>query len=764
MRAAIREIAIFACYLLLAVVLTWPLAIRLTTAVAGLGDPLLNTWILDWDCYALTHSPFHLFQAPIFYPAKYPLAYSENLVGIALVCLPFYLAGLASLTIYNIAVLLGFAFSAYGGFVLARVVTRRTAGSLIAGILFGFVPYRFDHLPHVQIIWGGWLALLLAALLVYRRSPTWRNAALAGAAFVMNGLTNIHYLLFGSVAFALTLLLIALTESRDARFWSRLFAALVLGALVLLPFLLPYRIVSRQYGMKRGEGESLLGSAVPTDWLIAPSQSALYGRVTDEALRHGERKLFPGLLPIALLGAALLLTPRRQEQNQASPPRRVPLLWLDIAIVVFALLTYVGAVTDGIVITWRGHLLLDFGTSFIPATLLVACVLARLAIRFPRGWGDGNLRTVLARSRFPLELWAAALWIVVGVLGSFGLNAFFHGFLFHKIVAFRSIRAPARWAMVTYAGLTVWSAAGFAAMQPRRWRIALLFALALLDVWPSIRWEHALVEPRAADRWLAESKAAPLIELPVHRLDVIFIYLLGATAHHVPIFNGISGFEPPLHRALREHPLDDKLLDLLERNGCRFILVHPDWFGWEAIGALQWLRRNVGQGRLAFVRRFDGGINGDWLFALPTVAVDWERFRAPAVPDRAGFTPEQELLRLFNGQPTYNDSTFGQLEQPKRGPDVAGAMTVSGWALSPYGIRSINVRIDSGRVRLPAELMPRPGVSEHFPWYPQTPRPMFALTLPRRPWSVPRDTDVQIEIIDGRGHVTLLPDLPLTWR
>ena len=36
-----------------------------------------------------------------------------------------------------------------------------------------FVPFRFDHMPHLQIIWGGWLPLMLAALLHYWKRSTW---------------------------------------------------------------------------------------------------------------------------------------------------------------------------------------------------------------------------------------------------------------------------------------------------------------------------------------------------------------------------------------------------------------------------------------------------------------------------------------------------------------------------------------------------------------------------------------------------------------
>lgn len=65
---------------------------------------------------------------------------------------------------------------------------------------FAFLAYRFDHLAHVRIVWSGWLPILLAAILLFAEKPTRRRAALFAAAPTMNGLTNIHWLLLGSLA------------------------------------------------------------------------------------------------------------------------------------------------------------------------------------------------------------------------------------------------------------------------------------------------------------------------------------------------------------------------------------------------------------------------------------------------------------------------------------------------------------------------------------------------------------------------------------
>jgi hypothetical protein len=750
----LRELVLFAFYLIVAIALTWPLAARLPTAVSDLGDPLLNAWIIDWDCYALTRRPLHLFDAPIFYPAKFPLAFSEHLVGIAILCLPFYAAGLGAVTTYNIALLFGFALSAYGASVLARVITHRFIPAVLAGLLYGFVPYRFGHLSHIQVISAGWLPLLLAALLVYRRSPTIRNAALLGGAFVMNGLTNIYFFFFGSVALALTVILMAIAERHDKLFWLRMGVAVGTGMVILLPFLVPYAVVSSAYGLKRGVGETMNGSASWTDWLIPPRQNALYGGMPNDEDRHAERELFPGAMMLFLATAGVLLIPRRDAECVRRPRRR--LLWLDGAIVVLTILTFIGAITREIHIDWHGRLILEFGRSFLPATLLVICIVIRFAIQFPAAIGDGNLRTAISRSRLSFELWAAALWIVIGVVGALGLHAFFHTFLFQFVPGFRAIRAPARWAMVAYTGLAGWAAVGASALDKRRWVMPLLFGLTLVDLRPRVRWEHAVVEPAPADRWLATMHAGPLLELPIHRFDALYLYLLRSTAHHVPIFDGISGFEPPLHRILREQPLTDATFPLLEENGCRYVLVRPDWFGGQWPAAMAWLQRGIAQGHLVFLRRFDGGVSGDWLFAMPRVEKNWHRFRVPS--------DDIQIARLLEGKPTVNSSTFAQLYQPKHLSQISGMMTISGWALSPDGIRSVTALIDSGRVRVTCGLFQREDVTKLHPWYPKTQYPAFATAIPRRPRGVPEQTDLQIEIIDGAGKRTLLPDVLVTWR
>jgi hypothetical protein len=731
----------FAAYLALAIAMTWPMPARIETAVTDEGDPLHLAWILDWDIHALTHAPLRIFDAPVFHPAKYPLAFSENLILVAALCLPFKLLGLGPVAIYNVALLLGIALSAWSAYLAGWVVTRRVFAALMAGLLYGFVQYRFGHVQHLQIVWSAGLPLLLAAIAIYRRMPTWPRAALVAAALASNALMNIYNFLFGAVMLLLSLLLIALAERRGARFWLRLGAALAIAGVALLPVLMPYWIVSKTYGMERISNEALDGSARLYDWLIAGGRSLVYDAITDPALRRPERELFPVLVMLALALAALL------RSAAAEPPlserrlrRRTPIL--DAVIVVLAVGTYFALITDRVKIMAGERILLAYRGTTTVMLLLVIALLVRFAPR---------LREAMQGSRFSLDLWIAALWIGIGLIGSLGMHTPFHTFLFEQVPGFKATRVPARWAMVSYAGLAVWAAYGMTLIATKWWRVAALFALALVDVWPRIRWMHTLVEPSEVDLWIRQERAGPVYFLPFDRGEPAYSMLFRATAHHQPMFNGLSSFEPPLHAELSKHSYDARTLDLLERHGGRFVVVRPEWCGWEAVPIFAWLRDNIARGRLAFVRRFEFGSGGDWVFA---VTRNERRPRGPAA----------ELAALLEGKPVRSGITFGRMSSPRQYAEIDGALEISGLAMSPHGIRSVTALIDSGRVRLPVPLFERADYSAAFPWYPQTPRPAFALLVPERPKGVWKYTDVQIEIVDGRGEVTRLADAPITWK
>jgi hypothetical protein len=77
---------------------TWPLALHLGSDLPiDLGDSLLNCWTLSWGAdhvLSMLHGHFDGFrgywQAPIFHPAPFALAYSEHLFAQAVQIAPLY--------------------------------------------------------------------------------------------------------------------------------------------------------------------------------------------------------------------------------------------------------------------------------------------------------------------------------------------------------------------------------------------------------------------------------------------------------------------------------------------------------------------------------------------------------------------------------------------------------------------------------------------------------------------------------------------------
>jgi hypothetical protein len=770
LRRAIREAAFFAAYLLLSIALTWPLAIHLSTTVSDLGDPLLTSWIIDWTSHALLHQPLRLFDAPMFYPSVTPLAFSEHLAGVALLTLPFHLAGLPPLAVCNLGLLLGFALSGYGAFVLARLFVASRMAAFVAGIFFAFVSFKFDHLAHMQIISSGWVPLILAALIAYCRKPTWKRAALFGAAFAMNGLTNIYYLLFTAAAVGTALIVLFLIDPqrRDVKFWLRAIGALALAGLVLLPFLLPYRTVSKLYNMKRPEAEVKAGSGHLDDWLRATPRSRLYGNHVPPDSHHHEREVFPGLLPILLIGAAILMTPRRERAAGTSAVDPRLLRALDVLIVFLAMLAIMAMMSEP---RFRFRLfdrtILSVRDSDVPLIGFLLAVLARVSLQLPKAWGEGrSLRDSVRDSRFDLGAWLAIVWIVAGVLGTLGLNSFFYRFLFERIEAYQSIRAPGRWAVVAYAGMVPWVAIGAQQLLARRRRLvaAALLLAALVDVWPDVQWEQALSDAPPVDRWLKKEQVAPVVEWPVDNW-LAFRYLLAATHHHLPLMNGSSGWEGPVYRDMRmssEGRSYNWTLRLAETNGCKLLVVHGHWLQDFADSARvrATLERAVRERRIAFLRRFDHGVEGDFVFAITRNFPDWHRLAPPNVPDGAGQLPPQTLATFLAGQPTYNLGTFGKLES--RPAVVEGALTIQGWAISPHGVKNVYVWVNERRLKYEAWRVKRPEITRAFPWYYEN-ECGFTLTIAKRPFSVPRDTDVQVEIVDAAGKHTWLEDHLFIW-
>src|SRR2546423_451663 len=106
----------FFLYVVVTIVMTWPLAAGLAHDVPGdFGDPLFTSWVLAWDA---THLGRGWWSANIFAPHPLSLAYSEHFLPQALQALPVYWLTQNPILSYNLLFLSTFALSGLGMFLL----------------------------------------------------------------------------------------------------------------------------------------------------------------------------------------------------------------------------------------------------------------------------------------------------------------------------------------------------------------------------------------------------------------------------------------------------------------------------------------------------------------------------------------------------------------------------------------------------------------------------------------------------------------------
>jgi len=307
------------------IVLTWPNVLQ-PHKVADHYDPYFSVWRLGHIAHALTRWPIALFDGNIFYPAKNTLAYSDAMLLEGLVAAPMLWAHISPSLAYNIVLLLGFIGSGVGMFVLARHLTGSVGAALVAPSVFTAMPYRIEHLMHLELQWAMFIPLSMWAVHRTMESGQWRHGLLVGLFLWLQFLSCVYYGVFLSLTLVLfvPLLLTFKGHVEFRRFAPPLATGAALAALLTLPYGIPYAAASQTVGA-RPLDEITHYSALPISYLATSELNRFWGW-TSELYGAPELRLFPGLIALVLALGALL-----------HPRRRLVILYAVMAFVVVQL-------------------------------------------------------------------------------------------------------------------------------------------------------------------------------------------------------------------------------------------------------------------------------------------------------------------------------------------------------------------------------------------------------------------------------------------
>lgn len=530
-------------YTALAIVLTFPLILHLSTTLPrDLGDPLLSTSILWWNAHAVPFTD-RWWNGFAFYPAPGTLAFSDPRLGSSLMATPLQWIGLNPAAAYNITFLATYPLCALAAHWLGFVLTARHGASTVAGLVFGFCPFRAAHMPHLELLAAFGMPCALAALHLFLRTKRRKWLAVFALALVVQGLCSSYYLLFFSVFLAVWLLWFFRPD--DWRSHLEIVIAGAIAGVVMLPLVLGYGAIHRFYGFERSFDEIQSFSADVTSFFVSHATLLLWGWTAPWSKSEGE--LFPGATVLVLVAIGAVLRWKASDR----PPRR----WRSV-IVALAGVCAATAIAGWAFGPWRltvPGLTMDSSAPFKPMSIAAMLLLLWLvtSVQF--------LRAYRARSLFAFYLLAAGVLLVC----SLGPKPTFAGrqFLYEppyawlmRTPAFASIRVPARFAMpatlaLAMAGALVAARLG-AALTPRKARIVttLLIVGAAADGWT---WPLTL--PTLPPTWAAGRAQghSSVIELPFGDPVRDFAAMFRATVHGRPVVNGSSGFEPAHYAALR---------------------------------------------------------------------------------------------------------------------------------------------------------------------------------------------------------------------
>ena len=625
----LREIVVLFGFCLFTAILTWPYVTRLRDAVVDKGDPYLVAWIMWWDYHQTFTDPLHLFDANIFYPLKYTLAFSEHCYGIALLFFPLYFIGLTPLTVQTIALFLGFAVSGYGAFRLARTLTGSTSVGWVAGIIFAFIPFRFNTMSQVPYVFSPWMPLLFEALVLFTRERSKKRAVWLGFAFFMSGISTITWFVFSLLPLGLfaAVLLTRYDLWRDRKFWLRAGVALAAAAVALLPFMIPYTLAARLYGFKRSTDEIKANSATLGHWLSVERRNKLWNRMGEGIYEGWKFKLFPGLLPILFSLAALLLGGESaRARNSVQEASSTPLLlhWLPRLDALIIALFAVSLLAIGFDHSDAFYNLFDNLTSERVLAMLTIAIMVRLCIAYPSFLNARrpNLVETLRSDARSDAFWLGSILVVIGFCFSLGWNFFFFRICYQLFPVFKSMRVVTRGALLTYLGLAILAGIGVKYLaerinqrypQFRRKHVVIAACVLLLIEFNSAPLEIMRGDP-FPDAVTLRLRDTPMrggiVHLPAGG-DNNYRYMLRAADHKKPLIVGTSGFNSPIEEKIenltRTGAISDELMALLESVPASYLVLSNNAIIPQRIPEYQaFLYRQLSSGRLRFINRFDG--------------------------------------------------------------------------------------------------------------------------------------------------------------
>lgn len=306
-------------YAVMAVVMTWPVALHLSDRFAGGGvDLKVSLWDMWWVERVALDGEAPLHTRHLFYPEGVSLAHHSISWRAGLFALPLR-AAFGPITGYNLFFLGETVACCFATFLLALRLGGRPDAAIVSGAVLGFFPYRMAQAashPNLGSLSMIPLSLLCVEAALQTRKPAWIIAGGACTALVL--LTGAHLFIM-TTGLLVALCLVRVVQQLQAgqaprQVWVTVAAVAAACAVLCGPLLLQFvgpgapdmeRALSVKHSRHPGD---LAGFVTP--W---PRHLLFGGAVAKLDLRPGKWGHYLGIGALGLLAASTFAKERRRE-------------------------------------------------------------------------------------------------------------------------------------------------------------------------------------------------------------------------------------------------------------------------------------------------------------------------------------------------------------------------------------------------------------------------------------------------------------------
>ncbi len=507
--------------------------------IGDLGDPLLNLFVLKHNIERILNLNFKdFFDTNIFYPYKFTLAFSENLISSSIFILPFYILSKNILISYNIFLILNFILSGFFMYLLAYHLTKNFFTSILAGILFSFAPFKFHHLGHLHVLTTMWIPLVFLFLHKFFEEKKKRFIFLSSLFFIIQSLGCANYMVIIAPFILIMFIFYTLKNIESVKkYFTGFLIFIILSGIFLIPLYYPYLEIEKLYGFKRSIKECIYFSPTLKSFLTTypfTFTGKFLIKFADHPAEH-EKTFYMGLIPT-----------------------------ISIIFISFFILK-------------RKIICLKFKKESLESKTLYFPYFEKININLT----DFTLFYLITLFVSFLFLWGPLFFKI-----RYLYNPFYYIF-YHFFPGAKGIRVPSRFFIIFLFSAAI-LISHFYSLYFKKRTIIILCLLTLFEFFPN--YIHISSMPYKGKipevyKWLKQKdEKFAVMELPIedsrtwgipYGLEKGFFYLYFSSYHGEKIFNGHSGYESFLYTMAKNFDFK-RQIELAKAINIRYLIIHKD--------------------------------------------------------------------------------------------------------------------------------------------------------------------------------------------